>query len=105
MLLPLPPSASYDAAEQQRRLELATRIVRLEKPAHTVFDVKFYWQLFRLGEARLGEDTLLDLGSRAPDLMSPLAVGRGRLTEGYLAPGHPQDVADRQVLGRDRLGG
>jgi phage tail-like protein len=105
VLLPLPPSASYDAAEQQRRIELATRIVRLEKPAHTVFDVKFYWQLFRLGEARLGEDTLLDLGSRAPDLMSPLAVGRGRLTEGYLAPGHPRDVADRQVLGRDRLSG
>jgi phage tail-like protein len=105
VLLPLPPSASYDAEKQQRRLELAARIVRLEKPAHTVFDVKFYWQLFRLGEARLGEDTLLDLGSRAPDLMSPLAVGRGRLTESYLAPGHPRDVADRQVLGRERLGG
>ena len=105
VLLPLPPSASSDAAEQQRRLELAARIVRLEKPEHTVFDVKFYWQLFRLGEARLGEDTLIDLGGRAPDLMAPLVVGRGRLTESYFAPGHPRDVADRAVLGRDRLGG
>ncbi len=105
VLLPLPPSASTDAAEQQRRLELASRIVRLEKPEHTVFDVKFYWQLFRLGEARLGEDTLIDLGSRAPDLMSPLVVGRGRLTESYFAPGHPRDVAERQVLGRDTFGG
>lgn len=105
VLLPLPPSASSDAAEQQRRLEQAARIIRLEKPEHTVFDVKFYWQLFRLGEARLGEDTLIDLGSRAPDLMSPLVVGQGRLTESYFAPGHPRDVADRQVLGRDRFGG
>ena len=104
VLLPLPAAAAADASEQQRRLELAARIVRLEKPADTVFYVKFYWQLFRLGEARLGEDTLIDLGSRAPDLMSPLVVGRGRLTESYLAPGHPRDVADRQVLGRDRFG-
>jgi len=105
VLLPLPPGAASDDAEQRRRLELAARIVRLEKPEHTVFDVKFYWQMFRLGEARLGEDTLIDLGSRAPGLMSPLVVGRGRLTESYLAPGHPRDVTDRRVLGRDPLGG
>jgi phage tail-like protein len=103
VLLPLPVSASFDTEEQRRRLELADRIVRLEKPAHTVFDIKLYWALFRVGEARLGEDTLLDVGSRAPQLMSPMALGRDYLAQSYYAPTHPQDVAERQTIGYARL--
>ncbi|HEX5708008.1 MAG TPA: phage tail protein, partial [Pyrinomonadaceae bacterium] len=103
VLLPLPASASLDTDEQRRRLEQADRIVRLEKPAHTVFDIKLYWALFRVGEARLGEDTLLDVGSRAPQLMSPMVLGQEYLAQSYLAPTHPQDVADRQSLGHARL--
>ncbi|HWW75555.1 MAG TPA: hypothetical protein VNZ44_09165, partial [Pyrinomonadaceae bacterium] len=102
VLLPVRDYASYDGEEERRRHSLARRIVNLEKPAHTVFDMKFYWELFRIGEARLGEDTLIDLGSRAPQLMSPLVLGRGHLAEGYL-PARREIPCDRAVLGREQL--
>ena len=35
--------------------------------------------------------------------MPPFVLGRDYLSEGYLSPGHPQDVPDRLVLDRDRL--
>jgi hypothetical protein len=66
--------------------------------------MKFYWELFRLGQARLGEDTVIDLGGRAPQLMTPLTLGRGHLAESYLTARRPTP-ADRQVLGRDPLAG
>ena len=100
VLLPV-TTAGRSASDQRAAVDLMRRVVDLEKPAHTVFDVKFYWGLFRLGEARLGEDTLIDRGGRAPDLMTPMTLGQGHLAEGYLAAGHPFDVRDRLVLGRD----
>ena len=103
VLLPAPPGQTADGPEYQRRRELAARIVNWEKPAHTVFDVKFYWDMFRVGGARLGEDTVLDRGSRAPQLMSPMTLGQGHLAEAYLAPAPPQDATDRQILGRGGL--
>jgi phage tail-like protein len=102
VLLPVRDYSAYDGEEERRRHSLARRIVNLEKPAHTVFDMKFYWELFRIGEARLGEDTLIDLGSRAPQLMSPLVLGRGHLAEGYL-PARKEIPGDRTVLGREQL--
>jgi phage tail-like protein len=102
VLLPVRDYAAYDGDEEQRRHSLARRIVNLEKPAHTVFDMRFYWELFRVGEARLGEDTLIDLGSRAPQLMSPLVLGQRRLAESYL-PARKEIPDDRAALGRERL--
>lgn len=102
VLLPVRDYSAYDGEEERRRHSLARRIINLEKPAHTVFDMKFYWELFRIGEARLGEDTLIDLGSRAPQLMSPLVLGRGHLAETYL-PARKEIPGDRTVLGREQL--
>lgn len=91
------------ATERASRLELAARIVELEKPAHTTFDLRFYYAMFRVGEARLGFDSLVDLGGRAPELMAPFVIGPTHLAEGYLAARPPGDTPDRRVLGRDRL--
>ncbi|NTX50428.1 phage tail protein [Myxococcus sp. CA039A] len=102
VVLPVPRGSA--AQEQRARQEQAMRVVAVEKPAHTVFDVKFYWDMFRVGEARLGVDTLVDLGSRAPELMPAMRLGREYLAESHLAPRPPQDAADRRILGRDLLG-
>ncbi len=102
VLLPMHTSAAFDSEEEQRRHAFARRIVNLEKPAHTIFEMKFYWELFRVGEARLGADTLIDLGSRAPQLMSALVLGRGHLAETYV-PARQQIPDDRAVLGREQL--
>lgn len=86
VLLPMPRAAYLDVAKQQERLALARRVLELEKPAHTSYEIKFYWGMFRVGEVRLGFDTLLDQGSRSPQLMTPLVLGQGHLVESYLAP-------------------
>jgi phage tail-like protein len=104
VLLPMRASADPDDAEGLNRRSIAERVVNVEKPAHTTFDIKFYWELFRLGDARLGEDTLINLGVRAPQLMTTLTLGRGRLAESYLTA-RQATPADRQVLGRDPLAG
>lgn len=101
VLIPAPPSGDF--AEHQRRLDLVTRVVALEKPAHTVFEVKFYWAMFRVGEARLGKDTVLDVGGRSSQALRPSTLGRDFLAESYPAPRPPQSATDRTVLGRNRL--
>ncbi|HEY0069628.1 MAG TPA: phage tail protein [Chloroflexia bacterium] len=105
VVLPVPACLARDAEAQQERVELARRIVELEKPVHTVFEVKSYWAMFRIGDVRLGYDTIIDEGSRAVDLLSPLILGQAHVMESYLAPSHPQNVQDRQILGRDQLTG
>lgn len=104
VLLPVKPGSSGTDEDNRSRLEIARRVIELHKPAHTSFDIQFYWAMFRLGEARLGAETLIDQGSRDPRLMPPLVLGQGHLLEGYLASRHPYNLPDRQILGRDRLG-
>lgn len=76
------------------------RLTALEKPAHAAFDVRRFWDFFRVGETRLGIDTLLGEESR----FQKMIVGRSYLAEGYLHPSHPMDVAGRIVADRDRVG-
>lgn len=100
VLLPVPRTDTFGTEEQRSRRDLAGRVVALEKPAHTSFEIKFYWAMFRVGAARLGEDTLLDYGSRAGALAPPLVLGEEHLAESRLAPRYPFDIADRTVVGR-----
>ncbi len=79
---------------------MVKRIAELEKPAHTQFDVRRYWDFFRVGETRLGIDTVLGEESRFVEVI----LGRSYLAEGYLHPSHPADVGERVVSDRDRLG-
>jgi hypothetical protein len=103
VLLPVTRREGSESAARFGTLQWAKRLIQLEKPAHTVFDVKFYWAFFRVGEARLGDDTQLGQGSRAPELLPPLILGQGFLAESYIAPGHPQNARERNILGRDAI--
>jgi phage tail-like protein len=98
VLVPTPLQSDRSLLSEQ--LELVRRVVALEKPAHTNFEVRQYWAMFRVGEARLGLDTVLDVGSR----FAALVLGEGYLSGGYLAPAEPWNAADRIVAGRDQAG-
>ncbi|ARA94266.1 hypothetical protein AWN76_014630 [Rhodothermaceae bacterium RA] len=98
VLIPVEPR--QPAEVQQQRLALAERIINLEKPAHTQFEVRPYRVLFRVGTARLGFDTVLDLGSR----YAARPLGQGALAEATLAAEPPWTLPDRLVTGRDRPG-
>ncbi len=99
VLLPAPKNRTQ--IEFRQRRELAARIVDWEKPAHTVFDVKFYWAMFRVGAARLNYDTLMDTGSRVPELLTPMVLGQAYLAEGFVADA--RDLSGRLVIGSGQL--
>ena len=95
VLLPV-LSVTGQPAELEAQLALARRIVDLERPAHTVFDVRYYWAFNRVGEARLGLDTQLGAGSRAPELTPPAVLGRAYVGASFVGgPPRPR--------GRDRM--
>ncbi len=79
---------------------MVDKIIRLEKPAHTNYDVRRFWDYFLVGTARLGLDTSLGDGGR----FLPIILGRDYLSEGYLENAHPMDVTERAVSDRDRMG-
>jgi phage tail-like protein len=95
VLVPVAPGDGREA--QLARRDLARRIALLEKPAHTVVDTRLYWAAFRVGEARLGTDTLLGQGSR----FTALVLDRGELAASYLGWTEPWNVRGRMVVGRD----
>ncbi len=78
------PEAEADA------LARARHVVELEKPAHTSFDIRFYWAMNRIGEARLGLDTSIGQGSRAPELVPGAVLGRAYVGAAFVGgPGAP----------------
>jgi phage tail-like protein len=85
IFLPMNAADAQNVMAQQAKVELVRRVINLEKPAHTSYDIKFFWAFFRLGDARLGQDSVLDTGSRAPQLMSPAQIGDTYLGSTYLS--------------------
>ena len=99
VLLPAPARSTSDDPELLARREFVRRIVDLEKPAHTVFEVRFDRTLFRVDHARLGPDTVLGPGSHAPDFLAPLILDQGFLGTDFLAPDRPADSPGRHTVG------
>jgi len=104
VLLPVPLAHRDNQIALDERRARAEQIINLEKPAHTSFEVKFYWAAFRLGEARLGTDTIVDRGSRMFYLTRPMILDQTYLAAGYLESRNPPNLADHQIIGRTRLG-
>jgi phage tail-like protein len=84
---------------QLDRRNLAERITQIEKPAHASFDVKLYWGMFRVGEARVALDTLIAAGSRSVALV--LDRGVSALGAALLAYTEPWNATDHLVVGRE----
>jgi phage tail-like protein len=98
VFLPMPLADAQNTLAHRNKLNLAQRVVDLEKPVHTTYEIKFYWAFFRVGEARLGRDTVLDYGSRAPQLLRPMLLGDNYLGSGYLSRSQPGSPRDRPFL-------
>jgi phage tail-like protein len=69
-------------------LALLERVIDAQKPAHTRCVVKRYWDLFRVGEARLGLDSRLGPAGR----FVPFLLGETALAEGALGTAYPEDL-------------
>src|SRR5262249_13589207 len=95
-----PVDLTTSQADRLHLRDTVSAVVDRERPAHAAFDVQLYWGLFRVGAARVGQDTALGEGSR----VSALLLGSSYLGESLLTEDHPFDVRDRRVVGRDRTG-
>lgn len=85
------------------QVQMVQRIVETAKPAHTSFTLRRYYELFVIGQARLGLDTEIGHAlSFVPTI--PGLAGSDRLAGGYLGYPRPFDLADRVVSDRDRVG-
>jgi phage tail-like protein len=91
--LPMPAADAQNTLAHRAKMNLAKRVLDLEKPAHTTYEIKFYWAFFRVGDARLGEDSVLDRGSRAPQLFLPAVLGDTYAGSAFISrerPGEPR---------------
>lgn len=110
VVLPLPAdTVALDYDELARRRAAVERAVERDKPAHTVAEIRFGFELFRVGEARLGHDTRLELGLlRRPELAALTAdsiwpafvLGERDLGGGQLT--HPRPLPPPDRVGLDR---
>jgi phage tail-like protein len=78
----------------EQTLGLVERIVELEKPAHTAFAIKLYWKAFRVGEVRLGLETVLGPGSR----IETFRLGQSALAEDALSEPFPYHLTNRNIV-------
>lgn len=85
--------------ERLQRLGRVQRVVEVERPAHTLVDVRPYWAALRVGEARVGFETIVGEGGRYVDLV----LGSGRLAHAATPGGRTWRLDDRVVVGRDRI--
>jgi phage tail-like protein len=97
VLVPVRPEDADD--EIERRVGRVERVVLAQKPAHTSYEVASYWAAFRVGEARVGLETVVGQGAR----FTAIVLGRGRLAATFTPGGPPWGVLDRFVVGRDRV--
>ena len=100
VLLPWPlhvTDSSGAELDHTQLTALARRVVDVQKPAHTTYDVKFFWAAFRIGEARLEDDTLLASGSRIPELIEPAVLGRDYIGTSTLGGAVASDELRRDV--------
>ena len=101
----LPHRFNGDGSRQEGRptttdtRRMVERIVELEKPAHTSFEIREYWNMFRVGEARLG----LDTGIGHSTYFQPLVLGDSILPNATLGCPYPFNVEDRFVMGRNQV--
>lgn len=102
VLLPMPVGSAYSVDEPARRLALAQRVVEVAKPAHTCFELRMYWAMFRVGEARLGLDTRVDTNMRE-QLIPPLVLGRHFVGEALVGPRFADRARQRWLPGAQRL--
>ena len=91
----VPAGLSADAAGHGRPASSTSN-----KPAHTAYALRGYYDLFIVGQARLGIDTQL---GDSPSF-TPMVLGQGALAATYLGFPHPFDLTDRIVIDRDRVG-
>ena len=94
VLLPAIPGETPD--QMALRAGIAQTVIARERPAHTSFDVRFFWSLFQVGSARLGTDTIVGEGAR----FNAIVLDRTALGAGYLSQSHPWSVRARAVVGR-----
>lgn len=102
VVLPV-PTGTFDVDDLVRRRTSVLRVIEREKPAHTVAEVRFGFELFSVGEARLGLDTQLEHGlARRPELklLSRAVLGRTELGTARLNSTRPQAPPDRVGLDR-----
>jgi Beta-galactosidase len=97
VLVPVRPEEGDE--ERAQRIGRVERVVRLEKPAHTEYEVRSFWAAWRVGEARVGHETVVGEGSR----FMALVLGAGRLAAVYVSARSPWEERDRMILGRDRV--
>ena len=95
----VPVQLSDSAATQTQRLALAQRITQNEKPAHTDFNVKLYWAVFCVGQARVGMETVVGPSSR----FAAMVLDQGTLAASHLGFTLPWTVRSRLVAGRDQV--